>query len=158
MQVDHPTHRLLVVASVEHVFRGSRATLLKNALLFLDLHLDLINLVEASLVLEFENCGILLPDALSELVLLDAALLEVLVVLLVETALHPHEALHQSARPELPTLSSLRFDATLGRLAEHLAAHIRGLVTEHWERQVQNLINHVHIAEYVVQILQYRVG
>ena len=134
MQVNHPTHRLLVVTRVEHVFRGSLATLLKNALLFLDLHLDLINLVEASLVLEFENCGILLLDALSELILFDAALLEILVVLLIQATLHPHEALHKSARPELPTLSSLRFDATLGRLAEHLAAHTCGLVTEHWER------------------------
>ena len=64
MQVDHPADRLLIVARAEDVLGGALADLRQLALLLLDLHFDLINLVVASLVFEFEDFSELIANAL----------------------------------------------------------------------------------------------
>ena len=65
MQINHPADRLLVVARVEDVLRGSILNHLQLALILMDLHLDFIDFVEASLMLEFEDLSIVFPDFFS---------------------------------------------------------------------------------------------
>ena len=65
MQINHPADRLLVVARVEDVLRSPILNHLQLALILMDLHLDFIDLIEASLMLEFEDLSIVFPDFFS---------------------------------------------------------------------------------------------
>ncbi len=55
MQIDHPSNRLLIVASVKDVFRGACANLLQFALILVNLHPYFVDLVEASLASQLED-------------------------------------------------------------------------------------------------------
>ena len=105
MQIDHPADRLFVVSCAKDVFRCSRTDLLQTALLFLNLHLDLINLIVAPLVLESENFSVLFTNALPKLISFVLTILVVLVVGLILPSLHFHETLDKRACPELGTRS-----------------------------------------------------
>ena len=65
MQINHPADRLLVVARVKDVLRCPILNHLQLALILMDLHLDFIDLIEASLMLEFEDLSIVFPDFFS---------------------------------------------------------------------------------------------
>ena len=162
MQIDHPAHRFLIIPRAENVLRRPLTDLLQSALFLLNLHLDLINHVVAPLVLQLQYRGILLPDAFAEFILLLSALPVVVIVLLVKTTLHFHKAFDKCTCPELIVLAPLatdyaRFYVTLGGLVENFVQRVVVLVAEHGERHLEDLFDHVHVAENVVQILQHRV-
>ena len=166
MQVDHPAHRLLVITRIENILRRPLPNLLQSSLSFLILHPDVINLVEASLVLQFKNLSIVFTNAFPQLFFLDAPFLEIVVILLVEASLHLHKAFYESARPELFYLltSATRCAGSLPnalRNSSWLAKHfteVNSLVTEHRKCHEKNFFHHAHVAENVIQVLKNCVG
>ena len=65
MQINHPVNRLLVVARGKNVIRSPILNHLQLALIFMDLHLDFIDIIEASLMLKFEDLSIVFTDFFS---------------------------------------------------------------------------------------------
>ena len=64
VQVNHPANRLLRIPRVENILRRPISNQLQLALVFLDLHLDVIDLIEASLVLEVADLRVVFADVL----------------------------------------------------------------------------------------------
>ena len=62
MQIDHPRHGTLIIARVKHVLRSAASDLLQAALLFIDLHLDLVDLVVSTLAFVLKDLSVHITD------------------------------------------------------------------------------------------------
>ena len=62
MQIDHPRDGTFIITRVEHVLRSAPSDLLQAALLFIDLHLDLVDLVVSTLAFVLKDLSVHITD------------------------------------------------------------------------------------------------